>query len=101
MVRPLIRSGKGEVMVRMSHRFLFVTGLALAGAGIAGAQSITGTILGGVTDESGAALSAATVTLRNLQTGATRTALTDAAGRYRAPGLSLGVYEVKAELTGF
>jgi hypothetical protein len=88
-------------MARLSRCFLFTTALALAGAAIAGAQSVTGTILGTLTDESGGALAAATVTLRNVNTGATRTVHTDASGRYRAPGLSLGLYEVKADLTGF
>jgi len=41
------------------------------------------------------------VTVRNLDTGLTRTVITDAEGRYHAVELSLGRYEVKAELSGF
>jgi hypothetical protein len=74
---------------------------ALGWATAAHAQVTTGTILGTVTDESQAAVPGATITLKNVLTGVTRTVHTDAAGRYRAPGLSLGIYEVRAGLTGF
>ena len=70
-------------------------------ARIADAQVITGTILGTVTDESKSALPGATITLKNVDTGQTRTLVTDPGGLYRAPGLSLGSYEVRAELAGF
>jgi hypothetical protein len=70
-------------------------------AGVAVAQVITGTILGNVTDDSKAPLPGVTITLKNLDKGDTRTAITDPAGNYRAPGLNLGRYEVRAELSGF
>jgi hypothetical protein len=65
------------------------------------AQVVAGTILGGVSDPDRAAVARAAVTLRNVQTGITRTVHTDTEGRYRAAGLGLGVYEVKAERAGF
>ena len=68
---------------------------------IATAQVITGTIFGSVTDQSGAALPGVTITVKNHDTGQTRTVLTEPGGSYRAPGLSLGPYEVRAELEGF
>src|SRR5216117_4356888 len=64
-------------------------------------QNTAGTILGAVSDESGARLPGVTVTITHLDTGIVRSVTTDEAGRYRAPALSLGNYEVKAELTGF
>src|SRR5213594_2446606 len=64
-------------------------------------QTTAGTILGVVSDESGARLPGVTVTITHLDTGIVRTVTTDEAGRYRAPSLGLGNYEVKAELTGF
>src|SRR5713226_3314804 len=70
-------------------------------AKICDAQVITGSILGTVTDASKAAIPGATITMKNLDTGETRTVTTDAGGRYRAPGLGLGRYEVRAELEGF
>src|SRR2546430_16372617 len=65
------------------------------------AQVITGTILGNVTDAAKAALPGVTITMKNLDTGETRTVITDVTGKYRAPGLGLGHYEVRAELEGF
>src|SRR6266516_2041506 len=64
-------------------------------------QNTAGTILGAVSDESGARLPGVTVTITHLDTGIVRSATTDEGGRYRAPGLGLGNYDVKAELTGF
>src|SRR5881628_1707290 len=68
---------------------------------IATGQVITGTILGSVTDESKAVLPGVTLTMKNLDTGETRTVTSDIGGRYRAPALGLGKYEVRAELEGF
>src|SRR2546425_12337812 len=64
-------------------------------------QNTAGTILGVVSDESGARLPGVAVTITHLDTGIVRSVTTDEGGRYRAPGLGLGNYEVKAELPGF
>src|SRR5438093_6207220 len=64
-------------------------------------QTTAGTILGVVSDESGARLPGVTVTITHLDTGIVRSVTTDESGRYRAPALGLGNYDVKAELTGF
>ena len=71
-------------------------GVAYLSLGLASAlaQVTAGTILGTVADSSGAVIPGATVQLRNVETGITRTVTTDAAGRYRAPQLGLGTYEV-------
>ncbi len=65
------------------------------------AQVNTATISGTVRDESGAVLPGANVVLTNQDTGITRTVTANAAGRYSAPALSLGNYEVRAQLDGF
>ena len=65
------------------------------------AQTTTGTILGVVADESGARVPGVAVTVFNVDTGSTRTVETDAEGRYQATNLTLGAYEVRAELPGF
>ncbi|MBI1955761.1 MAG: TonB-dependent receptor [Acidobacteria bacterium] len=65
------------------------------------AQVTTGTILGAVSDSTGAVIPGANVTIRNVETGISRTSTTDMAGRYRAPQLGVGTYEVTAEATGF
>ena len=73
----------------------------LSGAGISIAQITTGTILGTVRDSTGGVVAAATVTIRNAQTGISRTVTTDSAGRYTVPQLGLGQYEVTTEASGF
>ena len=65
------------------------------------AQAPTGTISGYVTDESGAVIPNATVTITNKATGFARTATTNAEGFYSAPALPAGDYEVRAETKGF
>ena len=65
------------------------------------AQVATATISGTVRDATGAVVPGATITLRNVETGARRTVTTDATGRYSAPQLGLGGYEVTASATGF
>lgn len=74
--------------------------LLLAGSAAWG-QTITGAILGTVTDETGGVLPGVTVTIRNVETGLTRTVVTDEQGRYEERQLPLGRYEVRAELQGF
>jgi hypothetical protein len=65
------------------------------------AQAVTGTILGTVTDSTGAVVAGATVTLTHTGTGNSRTVVTDTHGEYAAPSLPTGVYTVTGELQGF
>jgi len=65
------------------------------------AQGNAGRILGGVTDQTEAAVVGATVTVTDLQRGITRTLTTDEAGQYFAPNLLPGAYKVRAEARGF
>ncbi len=67
----------------------------------AGAQAVSGTILGTVKDTSGAVVPGATVTLTNTNTGFSRSVVTDTKGEYNAPSIPTGVYSVAAEITGF
>jgi hypothetical protein len=69
-------------------------------AGVA-AQGGDGQIEGSVRDEQAAVLPGVTVTLRNQDSGVTRTTTTDSDGRYRFPALAPGTYSVKVELQGF
>jgi hypothetical protein len=59
------------------------------------------TILGTVTDPSGAAVPNATITLTNLDTGVERTLPSNGEGQYVAPDLHIGRYTVRANATGF
>src|SRR6266478_2517355 len=74
--------------------------LLVIGAAPLFAQS-TATIVGVVRDSGGALLPGATVTVRNVDTGLTRSGPTGEEGAYRFPALPVGPYEIRAELAGF
>src|SRR5271167_321585 len=62
----------------------------------------TGASLSGVvTDQTGAALRDVAVTIRNVDTGATRTITTDGGGHFQASGLPAGLFEIRAAKQGF
>jgi hypothetical protein len=65
------------------------------------AQTFRGTILGSVTDPSGAVLPGASVTVKNVATGLARTTETSADGSYSLPELPIGTYTVTVTLAGF
>jgi hypothetical protein len=71
-------------------------------AAIASAQEITGSIVGTVTDSSGAAVAGAEVTIKNLDKNVVlRTVTTGANGQYLAAYLPVGRYEVVAGAPNF
>src|SRR5256885_6723709 len=65
------------------------------------AQTFRGTILGTVTDSTGAVVSDATVKARNVGTGQERTTTTSADGSYAIPELPIGTYAVTISQSGF
>lgn len=79
---------------------LFLTAILIATIGVFG-QSNTGTIVGQVEDQNGAAVANATVTVTNVGTNETRTAQTNEDGFYEVPSLSTGVYKITATAGGF
>jgi hypothetical protein len=64
-------------------------------------QANTGTILGRVTDPTGAAVPGVKITTQNQQTGVTKEYTTDASGNYVISYLIPGNYEVTAEAANF
>jgi hypothetical protein len=60
-----------------------------------------GTITGEVTDPTGAAVPGAAITIRNTATNGIRNATTNEVGIYSVPALNPGIYEVRAETSGF
>ena len=64
------------------------------------AQFTYGTILGTVTDPSGAAVPGAKVTATNVDTAFARTVETDQTGSYILVNMPLGRYQVKVEAAG-
>ncbi|WP_162271402.1 TonB-dependent receptor [Luteitalea pratensis] len=67
----------------------------------ASAQALYGTIAGTVTDDSGAAIPGATVTVVNEGTGLQVSGVTDETGAYAIRNLQPGTWTVKASLQGF
>jgi hypothetical protein len=81
---------------------LALLGVALAGSGAAYAQTLeSGQLRGIVYDESQAVVPGATVTLRNVETGLTRTGVTGDTGTYNFAQIPTGTYELVVELSGF
>jgi predicted porin len=79
-----------------------VFALLLLAMGAFPAWAQTGASLSGVvTDQTGAALRDVTVTIKNVDKGATRTIATDGSGHYQASGLSQGHFVIRAAKQGF
>jgi predicted porin len=81
----------------MKTGFLFVLFLLAASA----FAQVPATLSGTVTDQTGAALADAAVTIRNADTGATRTISTDGGGHFQASGMPPGRFEIRAAKQGF
>ncbi|MGO9083697.1 MAG: carboxypeptidase regulatory-like domain-containing protein [Candidatus Sulfotelmatobacter sp.] len=94
--------GRMSVSGRLQRTTFTMVLLALAGLSQSAlAQSTAGRILGTVTDQSGAAVSGATVAVTDVQRGTTRTVTTDEAGAYVVANLQPGSYKVHVEAKGF
>src|ERR1700745_1049868 len=72
----------------------------LAATGLA-AQTFRGTILGTITDATGAVVSGAKVSVRNTATGLERTTEASGDGSYSIPELPIGTYNVTITQGGF
>jgi hypothetical protein len=75
--------------------------LMVAALAVPAPAQVAAAISGKVEDASGAGVRQATVTVRSLETGATRVVTTDDEGNYRALSLGIGPHEVRASKTGF
>ncbi len=93
--KSLWRRGRRSIR-KLAFPLLMGLGLGNPLSGQIGA-AISGTI----TDLTGGALAGASVTVKNLETGAARNIAADEAGRYIASSLEVGLYEVRAEKEGF
>src|SRR5947209_3469556 len=67
----------------------------------AAAQVLYGSVVGTVTDQTGAVVPKATVTITNVNTGQTREVTADDAGYYSIPNVLEGRYDLSVKLTGF
>src|SRR5262245_11024000 len=68
---------------------------------VAAAQETTGTMTGVASDQTGAVLPGVSVTIKNTNTGMSRTVVTNEDGLYTASLLPVGAYELTFELSGF
>ena len=80
-------------MYRFLTLFLLLASPALA--------QVSATLSGTITDQSGGLVPAAVVTVTNVDTGASRRTVSDAAGQYQFPSLPVGHYEVRGAKPGF
>ncbi|MGH9687249.1 MAG: carboxypeptidase regulatory-like domain-containing protein [Candidatus Acidiferrales bacterium] len=88
--------------IRLLLALFLAAGLFAIGAPQLLAQSSsTGAITGTVTDQTGAVIAGATVTITSLATGQTRTATTDANGSYKFGLLPPGDFSATFSATGF
>src|SRR5215510_10420346 len=68
---------------------------------LAGAQVLYGSLVGNVTDQNGAVVSGATITIINKGTSQTREAVTSESGEYSISNILPGDYDVKVTKQGF
>ncbi len=88
--------------------FLAVSGPARAQSSVSPSQTALAvstdalsSVSGTVTDGRGAGIAGASVTIKNVGTGETRTLPTDGNGRYQAIGLPAGRFDIRAAKKGF
>jgi hypothetical protein len=97
---PTLAGSFGSAMKRCVSRLaILLATLVVTFAVPAIAQEAT--LLGTVTDPSGAAVPSAAVTISNMDTGVTRNLTTNSDGQFVAPDLSIGRYTMRVSASGF
>ena len=86
------RLGAGSILLLFTVTFVSLS---------ARAQKTDASLSGIVQDATGAGIQGATISIKNLETGTQREIETDSDGRYHAPSLAVGRYELTADKTGF
>ena len=104
-------AGRGYAQATLKPSRALISGVVLGFAGLVGtvalssgtlhAQNAYGSAVGTITDNSGAIIGGATVTLTDVDTGDTRTDTTNSAGDYQFVNLVPGNYRVDVQNTGF
>src|SRR5580700_9114612 len=82
-------------------RLITVSRLLLGGFVTVKAQQTNATIVGNVTDTTGAVMAGAKVTATEAATNTVRTTVTDGNGAYTIPALPVGTYTLSVEISGF
>ncbi len=89
------------MLARHSGTWIFSLLLCAITPSLIFGQAITGTVVGTITDASGAVLVGAKVTTTNQDTGLHRESVTDTQGNYVVPYLSPGNYKITVSFEGF
>ncbi len=97
MERTTVRNWGGRLLVMTAA----CLGFLLMGAGSSFAQIDTGSVLGTISDSSGARVSGATVTLTNEGTNAEVATTTGDEGAYKFTPVRIGTYKLTVTMTGF
>ena len=90
---------KGQMMIM--RKIVLLLMLLSLGAGMALAQIKSSTITGTVSDQNGAVVAGANITITDANTGVNSAVKTNAEGEYSAPYLEQGLYVVTVQATGF
>src|SRR5580704_4274537 len=99
-----VKCNKPLSVAMLNLALLFTVGAAclIPGASFtAYAQQAAGAITGTVTDQTGAPIANAVVTVRDMDRSTTWTAKTSSAGIYEFPQIPVGNVELKVEASGF
>lgn len=92
---------KGRLFPPVAMLSLFCLAMLVTWQGSLTAQEARGTIVGRVTDASGAAIPGATVTVTSKSMGTKQVITTNESGAYQAPYLIPGLYSITVESQGF
>ena len=89
------------IVNRLVHRFCAAAFLLVLICVPPANGQVSASVKGLVTDASGATVPSAAVTVKNVETGAVRSGVSDDGGRYVLLALPVGEYEVRAAKNGF
>src|SRR5687767_4086474 len=87
--------------MKIGWRGLFLAVFVSAMAANTGGHALYGSLLGNVTDETGAALPGATISVTQRETNLVRDVVTNETGGYNVPNLLPGTYQIDVKLSGF
>ena len=93
--------GKGTRLCSFGKLGTAIVLLIAFGTSVVLAQTSTATIVGVVRDTTGALVPGVTINIKHLDSGQTRTVLTNETGSYAAPSLAVGPYELDTVMPGF
>src|SRR5581483_10947848 len=86
--------------MRVFSQFLRISGAAMVLLMATALFGQSAAIQGQVTDQSGAVIPGATITVTNTATSVSQTTKTDSSGNYRVPALPAGTYDVSIQASG-